>query len=84
MLELDSEASKVTRQIELESMKIELEMKKVELEKKKIEAFKLKKDLLKEMLSDGIIDQNQMEMIVKGISFLKYEMEYYQSVKTLT
>lgn len=70
---LQSSEIREFRQLENESVKLDLERKKLENEKLRIELFKEKKNLLKELLSEGIIDQKHFDMLINGLPFISME-----------
>jgi hypothetical protein len=68
-----SDKSKEVEKLETESLRYDLERKKIENERLKLKLFKERKELLKELLSDGLIAQNHLEMLIKGIPFIRIE-----------
>lgn len=73
LLTLKSEETKELKRLESESLKYDLERKQLENERLKIQLFKERKELLKELLADGFINQNELEILIKGIPFMKIE-----------
>ena len=71
--DLKSNESKEIKKLQTESLRYDVERKKLENEEKKLELFKKRKNILKELLAEGIIDQKQFEMLINGIPFLKIE-----------
>ncbi len=69
----------------LTTRKAELEIEWLELdnEKQRIENFKRKKDLLKELLADSLIEQNEYELIIKGQTFMSYSDKHGLSNKEI-
>jgi len=70
---LKSEESKEFKKLETESIRYDIEKKRLENEILKIKLFKERKELLKELLADGFISQKELEILIKGITFLKIE-----------
>lgn len=73
LLYLRSDENKEFRKLENDSLRYDVERKRLENEKLKLQVFKERKELLKELLSDGFISQKEMELLIKGISFIKIE-----------
>jgi hypothetical protein len=71
--EVQSEETKQLKRLETESITYDVERKRMENELLKMRVYKEKKEIIKELLSDGFIDQRQMEMLIQGIPFLRYE-----------
>lgn len=71
--ELKSEESKEFKRLETESIRYDIERKRIENERLKIQLVKERKEMLKELLSEGFISQKEFEIIIKGIPFLKIE-----------
>lgn len=68
-----SDGNKELKKLESESLKYDIERKKLENDRLKLQLFKERKELLKELLAEGFIAQKDLEMWVKGISFIKIE-----------
>ena len=70
---IKSEENKELKKLESESIKYDIERKRLENERMKLQLFKERNDLLKELLADGFIQQKDLEILIKGIPFLKIE-----------
>ncbi|GGH01522.1 hypothetical protein GCM10007415_42070 [Parapedobacter pyrenivorans] len=70
---LTAEDLKEVKKLEVESLRYDIERKRLENEEKRLILFKKRKEVLKELLAEGIIGQRQMEMLIKGLPFLKIE-----------
>ena len=73
LLNLKSEENKELKKLQSESIRYDIEKKQLENERLKIQLFKERKELLKELLVDGFIQQKDLELLIKGIPFLKIE-----------
>lgn len=61
------------KNLEVESLKYDIEKKKIENDMLRLKLLKQKKDILKELLADGLIAQKELEIIIKGIPFLEFK-----------
>ncbi len=70
---LNSPELRELKRLESESLKYDVERKKIENEMLNLELFRKKKDMIKELLAEGIIDQDKFEMLINGVSFMKVD-----------
>lgn len=57
------------KSLEIEAKEQEVKRRKLENLKLELELFKQKKDMLAELLSDGLINQRDYEILIKGLPF---------------
>ncbi|UTW62850.1 hypothetical protein KFE98_01445 [bacterium SCSIO 12741] len=71
LLEKQSPEYKKIKQYEQESLKLDVERKYIENQERKLDYFIKRKNLLRELISEGLIDQKDFEMLINGISLFK-------------